>query len=161
DPASIKPRTTANRERYPAAWGVFTHETAHVRHTRWDAALPANTPGALLAAARILDESRIEKAHLKRASRDRTWLRAAARELILPQMPDRGATVSRWQAASAAALITARTDARILTPAEADPVTTLVRDTLGEKTLGALRTIWRAAHRIADADTTTMLTLAD
>ncbi|WP_428831375.1 hypothetical protein, partial [Actinomadura chokoriensis] len=35
DPATCDPSWPADRDRYPALWGVLTHEAAHATHTRW------------------------------------------------------------------------------------------------------------------------------
>ena len=86
DPATARPGRPSDRDRYPAAWGVFTHECAHARHTRWQPAEDAATArGRLATAATILEESRIEAAHLTRRPGDRHWLRAAA-TTVLPDL---------------------------------------------------------------------------
>jgi hypothetical protein len=97
DPATARPDRPSDRDRYPAAWGVFTHECAHARHTHWHPTEDAGS--AAMAAATLLEESRIEAAHLARRPTDRRWLRAAATTLILPEFttptpdpdPDSGA----------------------------------------------------------------------
>ncbi|TQL96579.1 hypothetical protein FB559_2118 [Actinoallomurus bryophytorum] len=96
-PSTCDPRRPSDRERYPALWGVFLHETAHVRHSDWHARIaptltpltPASTgPGAgattaHLQAATLLEESRIEAVHLRTRPADRRWLRACTSQLIL------------------------------------------------------------------------------
>jgi hypothetical protein len=57
----------SDRERYPALWGVLVHEAAHTDHTRWK--MPAGS--AEVSAALLLEESRIEAAHLTRRPGDR------------------------------------------------------------------------------------------
>jgi hypothetical protein len=83
DPATARPDRPSDRDRYPAAWGVFTHECAHARHSAWHPTEGAGS--AAVAAATLLEESRIEAAHLTRRPGDRRWLRAAATTLILPE----------------------------------------------------------------------------
>ncbi|GAA4617232.1 hypothetical protein GCM10023195_76820 [Actinoallomurus liliacearum] len=82
NPATCDPRRPSDRERYPALWGVFVHETAHARHSIWtttlDEALTAHAE-----AATVLEESRIEAAQVRRRPADRQWLRASARQLVL------------------------------------------------------------------------------
>jgi hypothetical protein len=83
DPATCDPSRPSDRERYPTLWGVFLHEAAHARHTAWRA---PTTPGgrtAFAEAALLLEESRIEAAHLRRRPTDRRWLRACATRLVL------------------------------------------------------------------------------
>lgn len=87
DPDTCHPERPSDRDRYPATWGVFTHECAHARHSHWHAAAEA-TGSAALAAATVLEESRIEAVHLRRRPADRHWLRAAATALVLPEITD-------------------------------------------------------------------------
>ena len=88
DPATCTPERVCDRDRYAPTWGVLTHECAHARHSIWD--FPASAPGAgsalAASASMMLEESRIEAAHLTRRPGDRRWLRASATDLILPNM---------------------------------------------------------------------------
>lgn len=187
DPATVHPHDPRDRARYPAAWGLLTHEAAHARHTTWTllaSTPPATTPDgatpdaattqppaagpAVMDAAMLLEETRIEAAQIRRRPDDRHWLRASATGLILadtigthPEDPDRvPPTLTAWAAARAAALILARVDAGILTVAETAAVTDTVTDALGEDTLTALRGLWTAALDVGDDDRATMLDLA-
>jgi VWA domain-containing protein len=81
-PASCDPTRPSDRDRYPALWGVFVHESAHAAHSRWNAP-GEGSPAAYLQAALLLEESRIEAAHLRRRPADRHWLRACTRELVI------------------------------------------------------------------------------
>ncbi|MER7544766.1 hypothetical protein ABTW95_17340 [Spirillospora sp. NPDC127506] len=81
DPATCDPSWPADRDRYPALWGVLTHEAAHATHTRW--AVPDGAPAAAADAAMALEESRIEAAQVRRRPADRRWLRASATSLVL------------------------------------------------------------------------------
>jgi hypothetical protein len=156
DPATATPHRVGDRARYPAVWGLLVHECAHARHTRWDP--PPGTPPAVASAARLLEESRIEGAQVRRRPDDRHWLRASATSLVLDDIGP-GTGMTRPEAAHTAALILARVDAGILTPTESAPVAATVETVLGADTLAQLRAIWQAAHHAADDDTDTMLEL--
>src|SRR5258708_32526395 len=78
---------------------------------------PPPAPAAAWAdAALMLEESRIEAAQLARRPGDRHWLRASATRLILDDFAASPAA-SPWDAAKAAALLTAPADAAVLDPA--------------------------------------------
>ena len=84
DPDTATPDLEADRVRYRIGWGLLVHECAHAQHSRWD--VPAGTPAAVGEAAMILEESRVEAAHLARRPRDRSWLRAMIQSLILSEI---------------------------------------------------------------------------
>ncbi len=88
DPTTCTPERVCDRDRYAPTWGVLTHECAHARHSTWDFSASAAGSGSALAASAsmMLEESRIEAAHLTRRPSDRRWLRASATDLILPNM---------------------------------------------------------------------------
>ena len=151
-PRTCRPRRASDRERYPALWGVLVHEAAHADHTRWK--VPAGS--AEVSAALVLEESRIEAAHLTRRPGDRHWLRAATRTLILADAADPAMTA--WDAAHVAGLVLARVDAGVLDDGEATAVGAVVNKVLGDR-LGKLRDIWRAAHATADDDGARMVEL--
>jgi hypothetical protein len=156
DPGTADPSRPSDRDRYPALWGVMTHEGAHAAHTRWTP--PPATTAAWADAALMLEESRIEAAQLSRRPGDRHWLRASATRLILDDFAA-SAAASPWDAARAAALLTARADAGVLDPAETAGVTAAAQAILGAGRLGQLRDIWRAAHATADTDARAMIKL--
>ncbi|MCU4750049.1 VWA domain-containing protein [Streptomyces sp. G-5] len=159
DPAGIDPEKVGDEQRYPAAWGVFTHEAAHAAHSRWT--IPPQLSGtAFDEVSALLEESRAEHAHLTRRPQDRTYLRAAVRQLLMADMHGRMST-DRWSAATAAALILARRDAGVLDPDETRAVETAVTRTLGPDVIEALATIWQEAHTTADDDGVGMLVHAD
>src|SRR5258708_34914636 len=84
---------------------------------------PPPAPAAAWAdAALMLEESRIEAAQLARRPGDRHWLRASATRLILDAFAASPAATP-WDAATAAALLTARPAAGALDPAATAPVT--------------------------------------
>jgi hypothetical protein len=117
DPATATPHNISDRARYAIAWGLLTHECAHARHSSWQPASDA-PPGAV-AAALLLEESRIEAAQIRRRPDDRHWLRASATNLILADTradnPAHAPAMTLRDAAHTAALLLARTDAGILT----------------------------------------------
>ena len=156
DPGTADPSRPSDRDRYPALWGIMTHEGAHAAHTRWTP--PPATAAAFADAALMLEESRIEAAHLARRPGDRHWLRASATRLILDDFAASPAATP-WDAAKAAALLTARADAGVLDPAETAPVTAAAEAILGAGRLARLRDIWRAAHATADTDARAMIKL--
>ena len=171
NPATCDPSRPSDRERYPVLWGVFIHETAHVRHSIWRA--PTGAATAHAEAATTLEESRIEAAHLRRRPTDRRWLRASAHDLVLADFtPAPGPTASEtvtasaprvamtpWEAARAAALLLARVDAGVLDEDETATLATAVTSVLGPSRLGALAALWRIAHTTADDDHAAMLEL--
>ncbi|WP_018640245.1 VWA domain-containing protein [Parafrankia elaeagni] len=186
DPTTVE-GTAWDAKRYPALWGVLTHEGAHAAHTRWRTVAEANTPAGQAAA--LLEESRIEAAQIGRRPGDRRWLRAASTTIILPEIlpdppPDPStaagppspapgsapppgapspasappAPMTRTAAAQAAALLLARADAGILTASETGPLEQVCTQILGDD-LTELRRIWKAAQQVADDDSATMLHL--
>ncbi|GAB2677238.1 hypothetical protein GCM10027271_42580 [Saccharopolyspora gloriosae] len=156
DPATVDPADPADRARYATVWGLFTHECAHAQHSRWDP--PADAPAGAVSAAMLLEESRIESAHLRRRPDDRHWLRASARNLILADMPTTPGMTAP-EAAQAAGLLLARTDAGILENDETTGLKWVIRHVLTTDTLATLSGIWRSAHAVADDDAEAMIEL--
>lgn len=171
DPATVQPHLVSDRARYAVAWGLLTHECAHARHSRWSITpdKPANTPTQsgtppqVARAALLLEESRIEGAHIRRRPDDRHWLRASATSLILADTkaadPASAPAMTAADAATSAGLLLARVDAGILTRAEVAQVAVQVEAVLGAATLETLRRLWRQAHTVADDDHVSMLDL--
>ncbi|MFI0354228.1 hypothetical protein [Actinomadura sp. 9N407] len=184
-PATCDPSRPSDRERYPALWGVLVHEAAHATHTRWTP--PGGAPAAAVDAALVLEESRIEVAQIRRRPIDRPWLRASATRLVLADFtapPANGpgtaaassaapgsapppgpagavptAAMTPWDAARAAALLLARTDAGILEHAETAALRATITDVLGPTRLSALAALWHIAHVTSDTDAETMIDL--
>lgn len=153
-PHEIHPRIVGDEERYPAAWGVFVHEAAHAAHSVWTQ--PAGADPRVVEAALLLEESRVEGAHLITRPTDRTYLRTSARTLVMPDIAH--PTVQGIEhAAAVAALILGRRDVGILDAGETRAVADLCETVLGPDLLAALTRIWTAAHQCADHDATTML----
>ncbi|MFK8911506.1 hypothetical protein, partial [Streptomyces sp. YS-3] len=153
-PHEIHPRIVGDEERYPAAWGVFVHEAAHAAHSVWTE--PAGADPRAVEAALLLEESRVEGAHLIARPTDRTYLRTSARTLVMPDIAH--PTLQGIEhAASVAALILGRRDVGILDAGETRAVADLCEKVLGADLLATLTRIWTAAHQCADHDATTML----
>lgn len=161
DPATATPHRVSDRARYATAWGLLTHECAHAAHTSW--APPPDAPPGAVAAALVLEESRIEARQIRRRPDDRHWLRASATNLILADThaddPAHAPLMTPHDAACAAALLLARTDGGILTRAETAPVARAVTAVLGPDTLAELRAVWRSAHAVADDDAQAIIQL--
>ena len=172
DPATLRPDDPADRARYDTAWGLLVHECAHARHSLWTTPHADGSaddgaeavPAGAVAAAELLEESKIEAAQIRVRPDDRHWLRASACALIPntthTTAADPGAAVlGRAEAASAAALLLARTDGGILTPDETEPVRAAVETALGADTLTELRSLWQAAHDTSPDDGAAMVEL--
>ncbi len=161
DPATVDPANLSDRPRYGTAWGLLTHECGHAKHTAWD--VSEGTPLAVAAAAMLLEEPRMEAAHIRRRPDDRHWLRASATDLILADTnatdPARAPQMTTADAAHTAALLLARVDGGILTAAETAPVARVAEGILGADLLAELRGLWREALRIADDDADAMIDL--
>ncbi|MEV0530792.1 hypothetical protein [Kitasatospora sp. NPDC050463] len=153
-PHEVHPRIVGDEERYPAAWGVFVHEAAHAAHSEW--VEPTGADPRVVEAALLLEESRVEGAHLIRRPMDRTYLRTSARTLVMPDIAN-PAFQGVEQAAGVAALMLGRRDAGILDAGETKAVADLCEKVLGADLLATLTGIWTAAHQCADNDATTML----
>ncbi|WP_394617364.1 vWA domain-containing protein [Lentzea sp. JNUCC 0626] len=159
DPVTATPHLTSDRARYATVWGLLTHECAHARHSKWTP--PWNADPDAVAAATLLEESRIEAAQIRRRPDDRHWLRASSANLVLNTTkandPAHAPTMTARHAAEVAALLLARVDGGILTRAETACVTSVVRSVLGTPNLRKLRALWREAFTVADEDATAML----
>ncbi|MFD8497309.1 VWA domain-containing protein [Amycolatopsis sp. NPDC059657] len=161
DPATVDPANLADRARYATTWGLLTHECGHAKHTAWEP--PDDVPPAVVEAAMLLEEPRMEAAQVRRRPDDRHWLRASATDLILADTdatdPARAPQMTKQDAARTAALLLARVDGGILTTAETAPVATVVETILGADLLTELRGLWREALRSADDDADAMIDL--
>lgn len=161
DPATVAPHRVGDRRRYRTAWGLLTHECGHAKHSVWRA--PEGAPPGAVAAADLLEETRMEAAQVRRRPGDRYWLRASATNLILADTrandPVSAPQATPQDAARSAALLLARVDAGILNRREVARVDRAVRDVLGDDILATLRAIWRAAHVTADDNGARMIEL--
>ncbi|WP_027946980.1 VWA domain-containing protein [Amycolatopsis taiwanensis] len=161
DPATVNPANLSDRPRYATTWGLLTHECGHAKHTAWEP--PKDAPPAVVDAAMLLEEPRMEAAQIRRRPDDRHWLRASARGIVAADLhlfadPARAPQMTRTDAARAAALLLARVDGGILTRVEADPLARVIDNVLGAD-LGKLRAVWRKALHTADNDGEAMLDL--
>jgi len=129
-PASIRPHHTGDAHRYPAAYGALT--TRPPTPSTLGGNRRPTTPSAVVHAAELLDESRIEAKHTARRPADRTFLRACALDLVLDEITLTPAD-GPYAAATAAALILGRESAGILTPAETAPVRAAAESILGRR----------------------------
>lgn len=153
-PHEIHPRIVGDEDRYPAAWGVLVHEAAHAAHSVWTQ--PAGADPRVVEAALLLEESRVEGAHLVTRPTDRTYLRTSARTLVMPDI-DQPTLQGIEHAAGVAALILGRRDVGILDAGETKAVADLCEKVLGADLLATLTRIWSAAHQCPDHDATAML----
>ncbi|MEV0664675.1 hypothetical protein ACIBI3_31920 [Actinomadura luteofluorescens] len=122
DPATCDPSWPADRDRYPALWGVLTHEAAHAAHSRWH--VPDGAPAAAAEAAMALEESRIEAVQIRRRPADRRWLRASATSLILADFTSPPAPTSSGGPVPSGGAPTSTPVAPPTAPPTAPPVTT-------------------------------------
>ncbi|MEV4204360.1 vWA domain-containing protein [Nocardia salmonicida] len=161
DPATAHPDRNSDRNRYAAVWGAFVHECAHAKHSVWERPPVANP--AVIEAAMLLEESRIEAAQIRRRPDDRHWLRASATEIVIGDLggADAAAEIppTLYAAAHTAALVLGRIDGGVLERSECAPVVLEIEAILGTDTLEKLRDIWRQAHTVADDDAAMMLEL--
>ncbi|MFI9811540.1 vWA domain-containing protein [Saccharothrix variisporea] len=160
DPATAKPSDPSDRARYAGAWGAFTHECGHAKHSTWKT--PDGTPPHVAEAAWLLEEARMEAAHVRRRPDDRHWLRASTKEIVAADLfadPSTPPTMTKPDAARSAALLLGRVDAAILTHKETAPLAAVAEQILGADTLRKLRVLWRKALRTADDDADTMIEL--
>lgn len=165
-PQDMHPLQYGDRENYPETWGVLTHEAAHANHTRWPGALAGRelTREEMMwfGAAKLLEESRIEKRQVERRPQDYQWLAASAAGIALKEISEELnktplSGVTRQGAARIAALILARVDGGSLDPSpETSAIEALVRSVF-TTTYPHLRDIWRDAQQAGDDDTAAMM----
>lgn len=159
-PDDVDPLTVSGRLRHPVVVGLCAHEGAHARHTRWPREWEPGTGRAVRRAAVLLEEPRIEAAHVRQHPGNRVFLRASARNIQLPDPTAPSPVADRWQAATAMALVLGRVDAGVLTESETRPVADQVEAALGPADTAALRMLVREAIAAADEDQDTLLDIA-
>ncbi|MCE7009925.1 VWA domain-containing protein [Kibdelosporangium philippinense] len=163
DPGTVRPADLSDRTRYAPTWGLLTHECGHAAHTRWEP--PDGTPPAVVEAALLLEEPRMEAAQARRRPDDRHWLRASALNIAVADLnftadnPADGPGLTTMDAAQTAALVLGRVDGGILTATETAPLARLLVDILGARILDTLRGLWRQALEVSDDDADTMIDL--
>ncbi|MFF8992592.1 VWA domain-containing protein [Streptomyces sp. NPDC014983] len=150
-PDEVDPLCISGRHRHPVIMGLASHEAGHARSTRWQE-WPSDAGRAIVRAAVLLEEPRIEGRQLAERPGDRVFLRASARHINLPTTIQSVPVMNRWRAATAAALVLARADAGVLTSKEVSPVRTEIARILGAADLAKLRRLWRRALKLDDGD---------
>jgi hypothetical protein len=141
------------------AVGAVTHEAAHARHTRWDPRELIETYGAtrkMVDVITTLEEPRIEAQAVRFHADSRLYLRGCAMEIVAR---DFHISDTRYGAATAAALLLARVDARVLTKAEVRTFRTDIRKVLGD-TLDELEPLWQRFLMLRDEDYEGMVEIA-
>ena len=159
-PATARPASPADRERYPVLWGALTHEGGHAAHSK------VCPPPA--GRARQLVRGRPPAGGVPHGGRPghppprRPPLAARHRQQAHPRRLHRRRRRpgTPREAGSAAALVLARRDAGILEAAETADVAAQVEKAIGAGALKRLEATWTAAHQVADDDARTMVRLA-
>src|SRR4051812_8411850 len=134
------------------AVGAVTHEAAHARHTKWDPRDLMDEHGAtrkMIDVITTLEEPRIEAQALRFHPDSRLFLRGCAMEIVGRDfvIPD-----TAYGAATAAGLLLARVDAKVLTKREAAGFRRDILAVLGEDVLDTLEPLWQRFLRLADRD---------
>ncbi|MEO3976932.1 VWA domain-containing protein [Streptomyces sp. CAU 1734] len=156
-PDHVDPLSISGQLRHPVIMGMSAHEAGHARSTRWG---EADAGRAVIRAAVLLEEPRIEARHLQERPGDRVFLRACASTIVLPAQRTAGPLHDRWRAAAGAALILGRVDAGVLAEAEAQPVREAAESALGTGDLARLRALWLEVLTLADGDQDGLLEVA-
>jgi hypothetical protein len=158
-PDQVDPLSISGRLRHPVIVGMSAHEAGHARSTRWgDWAATAGR--AVIRAAVLLEEPRIEARHLQERPGDRVFLRACASTIVLPAQRTASPLYDRWRAAAGGALILGRVDAGVLTETEAQPLHAAAEAVLGTGDLSRLRALWQEVLTLADGDQDGLLDVA-
>jgi hypothetical protein len=146
-------------EHAPAV-GACTHEAAHARHTHWDPRELMEVYGAtrkMIDVITTLEEPRIEAQAIRLHPESRPYLRGCAMEIV---GRDFHISDTQYGAATAAGLLLARVDAKVLTAAEARTFRTAIRKVLGDDVLAALKPLWQRFLRLRDRDYEGMVEVA-
>lgn len=154
--------TEEERRNIAPVMGLAAHEAAHGGHTKWTRKVDERkiVDGRVLAAALVLEESRIEYLHAKERPQDQEWLHATS--LILDIQGHRKIAEKdrdRSWAISVMAMIYARLDAGILSNPETKYYIDAATVILGTLAVSKLREIWKEAFETADNDKVKMLEL--
>ena len=141
----------SNQFEFPVASGAILHEAMHARYSTWDmrkamVELSANEYKAL----HLLEESRIEALGVRAYPANRAFLRASAMEIVLADMSeDSVAKLTQVrQVAFLLGLTYARVSAGVLDNSDVEPVHEIVKTTLPQDKLDALRAIWLEFQRL-------------
>ncbi|GAA3712146.1 VWA domain-containing protein [Streptomyces sp. NEAU-PBA10] len=159
-PDQVDPLSISGRLRHPVIVGMSAHEAAHARSTRWGDWNASAGGRAVIRAAVLLEEPRIEARHLQERPGDRVFLRACASHIVLPAQRAASPLYDRWRAAAGAALILGRVDAGVLTETETRPVYAAAESALGTGDLARLRALWQEVLALDDGDQDGLLDIA-
>ena len=107
-PATARPTSPSDRERYPVLWGALTHEGGHAAHSK--VCPPPAERANWCQAAHLLEESRMEAAQItrrpgdRRAWRERPWppRRSPPGRRSRPTSPEPARPRARFRPAAAA-----------------------------------------------------------
>ena len=125
--------------------GVSLHEVSHANHTFREEGWHEGVDDKLLLMAQLLEEGRIEHAHVEDYPQDAMWLRRSAEMLL-------AGDVATPDPTRAALLLCARVDAGVLVDEDIEPVRNHLVSTMGQETYDKLREIWCASQRVTDGD---------
>ena len=148
-PATLDLMRRDHRLRAPVLAGALAHEAGHAAHSCWK--LPKGTGRSAARAAALLEESRQEGKQIARRPSDRLFIRACISRIVSPSCAP-GPDASRWEAASAAALLCARADTGLFDDHEIEPVREQVIAVVGDEDYDRLRAVWLAFHALDDDD---------
>jgi hypothetical protein len=160
DPAKVDMADKMWMLSHAPAVGACTHEAAHARHTHWDPRELMEEFGAtrkMVDVITTLEEPRIEAQALRFHMDSRPYLRGCAMEIV---GRDFKISDTKYGAATAAGLLLARVDAKVLTRAEARGFRTQIRKVLGTDVLLALEPLWQRFLRLHDKDYAGMVEIA-
>jgi hypothetical protein len=145
-PADISMTTEVARLRHPAFAGAAIHEGGHAMVSKWTLD-QSPEKRAVVKAALLLEESRMEKFLLAKHPEQRVFLRASFADLV---RTDTTKIETVHHAARTAALCMARVDAGVLAEAEMTDLKAELIDVLGEALYNDLRAVWLDAHRVTN-----------
>jgi hypothetical protein len=167
----VRPLEHGNRKRYPALWGVLSHEAGHGRHTGWLLELKRRSDRGELTrvqqdwagAALLLEEPRVEAGQIRFRPQDQPWLQAAATEITLRELTEAledGKNLDKKHVVARMCLLThGRIDAGSMESTyETDRLEELGRQVFGDD-YDKMREIWLEAIDAPDGDPDLMLDL--
>ncbi len=163
-PQDARPLEQGDRRKYPVAWGLLEHETAHANFSRWvlTAGTLSEQEACWYGAAKTLEEPRAERRQLALRPQAQPWLQAAATATVLADLKqdlDGDGDMAKADLARAACLVLGRIDAESLDPdADTAMLENLVRGVFGDD-FEEMRAIWREALDADDEDASAMLAL--
>ena len=160
-PGHIDPADRLSRNTHPVLIGAACHEAAHAAHTH--ITFPKGIPMDEATWAMLLEEPRIEGAHLRANPRDRTFLRASAQKIAAGGQFEFRAPegVSPSQSAMrCAVLVLGRVAAGVFTGLETYTLREQVSAVLGDDVLTEVEDVLAQAVALADGDVDALRVLA-